>query len=43
VAFHHDLRIAIAGCALAGILIAIPVPLHSVRLAGGVLGLVAGG
>jgi hypothetical protein len=36
-------RIAIAGCALAGILIAIPVPLHSVRLAGGVLGLLAGG
>jgi hypothetical protein len=35
-------RIALIGCALAGILIAIPVPLHSVRLAGGVLGLLAG-
>lgn len=35
-------RIAIAGAALAGVLIAIPVPLHSVRLAGGVLGLLAG-
>ena len=36
-------RLAIAGCALAGVLIAIPVPLHSVRLAGGILGLLAGG
>lgn len=35
-------RLAIAGCALAGVLIAIPVPLHSVRLAGGALGLLAG-
>jgi hypothetical protein len=35
-------RIAIVGCALAGVLISIPVPLHSVRLAGGVLGLLAG-
>lgn len=36
-------RLALAGCALGGVLIAIPVPLHSVRLAGGVLGLLAGG
>jgi hypothetical protein len=36
-------RLALAGSALAGVLIAIPVPLHSVRLAGGVLGLLAGG
>lgn len=35
-------RLAIVGCALAGVLISIPVPLHSVRLAGGVLGLLAG-
>lgn len=36
-------RLALAGCALGGVLIAIPVPLRSVRLAGGVLGLLAGG
>lgn len=36
-------RLALAGSALATVLIAIPVPLHSVRLAGGVLGLFAGG
>lgn len=35
-------RLAITGCALAGLLISIPIPLHSVRLAGGVLGLLAG-
>lgn len=36
-------RLALAGCALGGLLIAIPVPIHSIRLAGGVLGLLAGG
>ena len=36
-------RLALAMCALGGVLIAIPVPLHSVRLAGGALGLLAGG
>lgn len=36
-------RLALLGCALGAVLIAVPVPLHSVRLAGGVLGLLAGG
>jgi hypothetical protein len=36
-------RVAIMALALSGVLIAIPAPLHSLRLAGGVLGLVAGG
>jgi hypothetical protein len=36
-------RTAIAITAFSTVLIAIPVPLHSVRLAGGVLGLLAGG
>lgn len=35
-------RVAIVLSALSGVLIAIPIPLHSVRLAGGVLGFVAG-
>ncbi len=35
-------RVATALFALSGILIAVPVPLHSVRLAGGVIGLGAG-
>jgi len=35
-------RVAIAVAGFSGVLIAIPVPIHSIRLAGGVLGLVAG-
>lgn len=35
-------RSAIILSALSGVLIAIPIPIHSIRLAGGVLGLIAG-
>ncbi|PZS39071.1 MAG: hypothetical protein DLM62_10250 [Pseudonocardiales bacterium] len=35
-------RVAVLLCAVSGVLIAIPIPLHSVRLAGGAIGLAAG-
>ncbi|QRP50231.1 hypothetical protein [Amycolatopsis sp. FDAARGOS 1241] len=35
-------RAAVVTAAVSGVLISIPVPIHSIRLAGGVLGLLAG-